>query len=286
MKDKLSLLAVAAIWGSTFIVVKDVANEVDPFVLLTWRFAIASVLLLIIIKFKKKDPLSFLKWGVLTGVIQFMTYAPQAVGLKYTSASNSAFITGLFIMFVPIAEFIINKRKPQKKDIIVTVVALIGLWILTGGINQMNFGDVVTLITAAAIGFYIVVSAKALDKGAGALEITFQQTSVVMLISLTISIFRDTELIIKDPQIIASAFYLAIFGTVIAYVVQNRALERLTPIMVSLIVSTEPFFALLFAWVFSFESFDPIKLLGGCIIVTAILIGEIGWSEFKNFKSV
>src|SRR5690348_16387619 len=97
-----SLLYVAAIWGSTFIVVKDSLRNIDPIVMVGYRFLLAALFLLIFLIIKKKVFWKNLIPGIVLGILLWLIYIPQTVGLLYTTAANSVFITGLFVAFVPI----------------------------------------------------------------------------------------------------------------------------------------------------------------------------------------
>ena len=108
-----SLLFIAIIWGSTFIITKQAIENIPVFSFLTLRFAVASVLLLIIC-FPRIKHITFqtILDGTILGSVLFLTYAFQTVGLKYTQASVTAFITGLYVVFVPVLSLIILKKNP------------------------------------------------------------------------------------------------------------------------------------------------------------------------------
>ena len=103
----LGLLYASAIWGTTFFIVKDTINYIDPVTLCAYRFFLAALILLPIILKTKKLPFSNLKEGLILGVFLWFIYVAQTIGLVYTSASNAAFITGLFVVFIPIFSLII-----------------------------------------------------------------------------------------------------------------------------------------------------------------------------------
>ena len=275
------------IWGSTFIITKNTVSHYDPFALLTLRFLIASIVLYIWIYKKKLKTSCFLKFGIITGILQFLMYASQTIGLKYTSPSNSAFITGLFIVFIPIVNFLVFQKKPKLQDIIATIIAFIGIWIITGGIQQFNTGDLITLLAAIAYAVYIIVSAYALKKGINPIVLTFQQLLVTALISAAIAFYKKVTFIAPNNHTYISILYLGIFASFLVYVIQNTMLQKVNPILVSIIFSLEPVFALLFSWILKYELFSFTKLIGGGLIFIAIIIPDLKSSSItKNASSV
>lgn len=102
----LGLLYAAAVWGATFFIVKDSLKNVDPVVLVGDRFLLAAILLGTYLLFRRVNVFSHIKYGLILGIFLWLLYVPQTIGLKYTSAANSGFITGLFVAFVPIFAFL------------------------------------------------------------------------------------------------------------------------------------------------------------------------------------
>jgi len=269
------LLYSAAIWGSTFFLVKIVLDSISPLTLLAYRFLLASFLMLIVLKIMKKPLLRDIKKGFALGVILFVVYLPQTIGLKFTTASNSGFITGLFILFVPLMGWVIFRRIPENKKIISVLLALAGLWILTGGPGRINYGDALTLITAFAYGLHILFAGKFMEEGADPYIITFHQFLIVGIFSLIGSILTGGGFKMPSASVIGTIGFLAVFPTLLAFLVQMIAQKFTSPIRVAIIFSMEPVFAALFAWTLGGEEFAAHRGLGGLIIVLAILISEV-----------
>lgn len=266
---------VAMIWGSTFIVIKDSVDGYSPFALIAGRFIIATVLIGAVVIHQKLNPFKYLLIGIIGGIAQFMTFAPQAVGLQTTSPSNSAFITGLFVVFTPILSFVFVKIKPKPIEVLASIIAITGLWILTGGVQNFSTGDFITILTAIAISACLIITKKALDLGVHPLVITFQQLLVTAVISLFIAVVTNAPLIPSNPNVFLSMLYLGVMATFLAFFIQNSVMKSLDSSLVSIVISTEPFFALLFSWAFSFEGFDVVKLIGGLIMLFAIILPEL-----------
>ena len=119
------LFYAAAIWGATFFLVKGALDDIDPVVLVAYRFLLAGFILLVFLKIKGRRPLADIRIGLFLGFILWLLYIPQTIGLGFTTASNSGFITGLFVAFVPIFLKLIFKRSPSKLEVIASIVSLI-----------------------------------------------------------------------------------------------------------------------------------------------------------------
>jgi drug/metabolite transporter (DMT)-like permease len=209
------------------------------------------------------------------GAFLWIQYLCQTLGLKYTTASSSGFITGLFIIFVPLFSLLFFRRKPKAMQLIALGVALCGLWFLTGGLKDINIGDLLTFITAISIGLYILVIDKFVKEKKSIIVLNFQQFFVCTILSfVTILVFR-LPLSIGGGQALAPILYLAIFGNAVGQGLMLLCQRYLKPVTSSLLLSTEPVFAASFSWTLGGEIFVPLKAIGGLFIVASIFLSEI-----------
>ncbi|MCK5004926.1 MAG: DMT family transporter [Candidatus Aminicenantes bacterium] len=276
------LLYSAAIWGSTFFLVKNALNHISPLALIAYRFLIAAFLMFIFLKVKKKKLFRDAGKGLILGIILWVVYFPQTLGLKFTTASNSGFITGLFILFVPIVGWLLFKRIPELNKIFSVVLALTGLWILTGGPGKINYGDTLTLITAVAYAFHILYVGKYMASGSDPYILTFQQFLFVGLFSLAGSLFSEGGLTWSSDSVWWIIVFLAVFPTMSAFLIQMVSQRFTSPLRVAIIFSMEPVFAAIFAWTIGGERFALHRGIGGLIIVAAILVSELPTSKKKR----
>jgi len=158
----LSLLFIAIIWGSTFIIVKQSVENTPVFSFLFMRFALAGMLLILINapKLKAIDK-GVLVDGVMLGMALFLAYAFQTFALKVTSASITAFITGLFVVFVPVLSSVFLRKLPRQEAMIGVVFATIGLAFITlQGKFLVSFGEFLALVCAFFIAIHIILTDK------------------------------------------------------------------------------------------------------------------------------
>ncbi len=268
------LIYCAAVWGATFYMVKDALSGVDPVALVAHRFLL-SALLLAPWALARPSRSRHLKEALLLAILLFLLYAAQTVGLAYTSASNSGFITGLFVIFVPLCLFFFFRKSPTVVQWVSSVLALIGLWMLTGGIPSVNFGDVITLVAAATYAAHLLATDKFVRADADAVVLAFHQFWMTGCMALMFCLATSRSLAVSGDKAAGTIAFLAAIPTLSAFFIQMWAQKFTAPIKVSLIFSLEPVFAALFAWTLGGEAFVPARAAGGGLIVAAMMAGEL-----------
>jgi drug/metabolite transporter (DMT)-like permease len=210
-------------------------------------------------------------------------YIPQTIGLGITTASNSGFITGLFVAFVPIFLLTIFRRKPTVMEVIASIVALIGLWVLTGGMTKVNAGDILTLLAAMAYALHLLLADKYMKADIDPYVINCQQFLLVGIFGLITALIFDLPLTYGSTATLWTVIFLALFPTMSAFVIQLVAQKIASPIRVSLIFAFEPVFAGLFAWTLGGETFILRGAIGGLFIFIALILS--GLSQRNNRKN-
>lgn len=272
---EIGLLYAAAIWGATFFIVKDVLGQIDPIVLVGYRFAFAGIILAGYLAIKRTPMLTGLKDGVILGVILWALYIPQTIGLGYTSAANSGFITGLFVVIVPILAYALFRKKPSPWEAVALLLSLAGLWFLTGGISGMNFGDLITLIAAFFYALHLLYCDKYMKAGRDPIVISVQQFLLVGVLSFATAWVCDLPFSMGDRTTVLTVIFLTLLPTLSAFLVQLYAQKLTSPFRVSLIFALEPVFAAIFAWTLGGEQFVIRSAAGGLLIFIAMIVAEL-----------
>ena len=131
----LALLTTTALWGSTFFIIRDNITTVEPITHLAYRFLIASFCLgSFLVIFKRKKIFSNFKQGVFLGIPLFIFFFLQTLGLRYTTAVKSGFITSLLVIYVPILNYIIWRKLPAIRHVVAIFIAVAGILLMTNGI--------------------------------------------------------------------------------------------------------------------------------------------------------
>lgn len=281
IKADLALLGVTIGWGASFILTKNALASLATFNFLAIRFILAFVVSAIIFyKNLKNIDKNTLIYGTFIGFILFAGYAIQTIGLNYTTASKSAFITGFSVVLVPIFSALLLKAFPERAAIMGAVLALIGLGLLTlDGNLALNIGDLLTVIAALGFAMHIITVGKYTVK-VDSIALAVIQIGVVGLLSLITSLIIEVPIIPVGTGVWVNIFILSLICTSGAFIVQNAAQKYTTPTHTALIYTGEPVFAAIFAYFMSGEILKPRGLFGAFLILMGMLVAEI---DIKGF---
>ena len=264
----------AAVWGATFYLVKDALAGVDPVALVGYRFLISAACLLPWV-LPKKNKAALLKEAGILAFFLVSLYLSQTVGLGLTTASNSGFITGLFILFVPLFMLLFFRQPPTLQQWAAVALAVAGLLLLTGGPRSFNRGDALTLVSAAAYAAHLLATDRFVKGTADTVLLAFHQFWMTGLACLALMGAAGLPYRVAGVRSGGVILFLAVFPTLSAFFMQMHAQRRTNPVKVSLIFSLEPAFAAVFAWTLGGEAFRPASAAGGGLIVAAMMLGEL-----------
>jgi len=269
-----AMLTAAIVWGSTFIVIKKSLIGMHAVTLVCYRFALASLFMGVILIFLRKKPWKNLKEGLILGLLLFISYVTQSLALYYMMVVDAGFISGLFVIFVPIFSFACGREKLRWNFIVATILAAIGLWSVTGGIESFKWGDSLMLVSALFFALHILY-ADFVVKKCDIWVLNFQQFLVVALASFFGILLFELPWTISSWNIAWGILYLSLFANVLGYAVQLGAQKTISPTMCALILSLEPVFAAIFAWTIGGEEIIMADIVGGVMIIAAIICAQI-----------
>jgi len=281
----LLLLLVTVVWGSTFTVIKGIINETNEYFLVFARCFIAFVPMIIYLIVKEKKSLfhfpSFIR-GIILGVLLGIIYSSQVIGLNYTTAGQSAFITGIAVILVPFFLFLFWKQKFNLFELIAIVIVFLGLFLLTFTPGKdINKGDIVTLLTALTCAFHFILAGKFVQKSEILSLITYQFAGATT-ITLLAFIISDNNWNTMSEKTWYSILYLGIFGTLFCYFVYVWAQKFVSPMFIVLTFSLEPVFASFFGYWIMGEIMTLKELAGAAFIVSGILFYKYKQHRLKN----
>lgn len=284
-----TLVFVTLIWGSTFVMVKDVLAHVSPMILLASRFAIGAValaLMLFLLRRWRGFTMREVAWGVVVGVALWGGYALQTVGLQWTSASNAGFLTGMSVALVPILGVPILKQVPSRWAWVGVLLAITGLAMLSLRFDEgvsVNIGDLLVLGCAVAFTFQIVLISYVAHFG-DAVRMTLVQILVAGILSAVSAAFFEQPSAGLSAEIWASIAFLGIVVTAMTIVVM-MTVQRFTPAAhAALIFTLEPVFAAIFGMWLQGDRLSLLGWLGAALILCGMLVAELGpyaWAKFK-----
>lgn len=270
----------ALIWGATFVIVKSALGDISTMFFLALRFGLAALCMLVLFwpSFRRAGRRKvFAGWmgGALAGVFLWAGYVLQTFGLKYTSAGKSGFITGLYIVLVPLLSALLYRRIPRMAELLGILVAAAGLTLLTipSFDFRMNRGDVLTVGCAVAFALHLIVlgyySQRELFQA-----VAFGQIAAAALFS-GLSLLAESPRVHWSPGVWMAIVLTGVFGTALAFAVQTWAQQFTTATRTALIFALEPVFALVTAVGLTGETMTGAGLLGAALILAGILMVEL-----------
>ncbi len=273
-RAELYLFATTFIWGSTFVVVKAGSENISSSLFIALRFGIGSLIFAIFLaKQLKTITLQTFKKAIFLGVMLGVGILLQNQGIYHTTASKSAFITGLMVIFTPIAQLIIEHKAPKTGNLIGVVIVTYGLYLLTSPSgSEINYGDILVLIAAVIFGIFIVYL-DIFSKTENVLHLAFLQVTITTLIALAVVPFETIQFI-PSTHLILSLLYMGTFATVFTTYIQTRYQKDTTPTRAVIIFTIEPVIASVLAYFFLNELLGIVGILGASLIVVGILISE------------
>lgn len=282
LKAHLLLLAATFVWGSTFIVIKSALADSTPLVFNAVRMAFAAlVLCAIFFRPLRALPVGALRAGFQIGTLMWLGYEFQTVGLLYTSASKSAFLTGISVVLVPLFLAIFWHRHVNRYTLAGVCAASIGLYLLCVPAApalspaSLNRGDLFTLGCAVAFAFQIIVVGRSAQHYGFAhlVPVEIAVCALWMLVSIPIA---DRHGFIRfTPALLWALAITALLGTVASFIIQAWAQRFTPPTHAALIFSLEPVFAGLTSYVVIGERLGTRALLGAALILVGVLASEL-----------
>ena len=269
---QIALLLTTIVWGATFPATKAALEQISPLSFLFLRFALGLMVVLAVLLLLRKrlisDALTVRSSLIATGWL-FLGYVLQTIGLRFTTASNSAFITVLYVVFVPL-----YLRRLGLHTRLSNGIALIGLWLLVRPTASANWGDLMTLASAAAFAAHMVC----LERFTRVMDATslFTWQLFFMAIGLlgvmwweqpTASMFQPSRTLIVG-LVVTGLLATGAFG------VQMWAQRLLPAQQVALLFAAEPAVAAWLAWYFLGETLDVTGWLGSVMILGGVLLGS------------
>lgn len=272
----ISLLVVVAVWGYTFVAIKDALALITPFNFLAVRFIISLLLLVLIFRKElKRITGSELKGGAVIGVFLFLAYAFQTTGLRYTTASNAGFITGFSVVLVPVFSSLFLKSVPDRASIAGVLLSAAGLFLLSyNGSFTLNKGDILVFFCAIAVAMHIL-SVGYYSGRNSAVRITMVQIAVVTLLSVLCALLSGRPEIPRQTSVWGAIVVCSVFATVGAYLVQNTMQRFTSPTHTALIFSVEPVFAGIFGYCLLGETLSANAVTGCALILAGMCISEL-----------
>ncbi|KGN38490.1 permease [Knoellia subterranea KCTC 19937] len=278
------MLAVTAVWGSTFFLIRDLVEHVPSADFLAVRFGIAAVLMFAVFR---RQTLALtrreLTLGAALGVLYAVAQLLQTVGLETTAASVSGFLTGTYIVLTPVLGALLLRDHVPRAAWVAATIAMVGIGVLSLQGLAMGFGEALTLGSAAVYALHILALGRWSTPGT-ALGLSTVQAAVIAVVCLLPALPGGVALPATGGQW-ASLLYMAVFAGAGALIAQTWAQAHLTATRAAIVMAMEPVFAALFAVVLGGESLTWRLLLGGGLVLTAMYLVELRGTDHDDTVS-
>lgn len=278
----LILASVAFIWGATFVFVKRALADISTVYFLAVRFSLATACMVVMFapRLRQIDADCFrrgFQGGLLVGLFLWLGYMLQTFGLKYTSAGNSGFLTGFYIVLVPLIGACLYRRWPQPREMIGVLAATAGMAVLTfpslDRSFRVNTGDLLTIGCAVAFAFHLLVL------GYYSRRELFEAVALGQIVCA--AALSAASLTVEHPRaqwtgsVVFAIAVTAVLATAVAFALQTWGQQYTTATRTALIFALEPVFALVTAVLIGGEPLTLPAIVGGSLILSGILAVEL-----------
>jgi len=275
-----ALMVNTLIWGSTFVLVKQALHDVSPILFLALRFTLAAVALLVLFRGSWSHPRN-VRWsltgGALAGLFLFSGYAFQTIGLQFTTAPKSAFLTGLTAVMTPLLATLVYRKRPRAIEIGGVLLATGGMALMTlpgGAATAINRGDLLTIGCAVCYAAHILTLNRYSAKASFELLAT-GQIAVSALLAWSLCRGMETPHIRWTLGVWAAIAITGLFATALAFTFQAWAQRYTTSTRTALIFMLEPVFAWITSYLLTGETLSARAAAGAALILAGILVVEV-----------
>jgi drug/metabolite transporter (DMT)-like permease len=294
------LVGVTAVWGWTFVMVKDAVALLPPLPFLAIRFAIATVVMALgtwIMRSRRtgRGPAAprasaraSMSAGLIMGAFLGAGYVFQTFGLQRTTASNAGFITGMFVVLVPILQALVWRVWPEWRAALGAGVAALGLFLLSGGAAELHLiGDGLVFLCALSFSAHILATSRyARRHDAGVLTVV--QLGVVAIMSTALALLglaagEPLSLgAVREPEVLLALAVTALLASAAAFYIQTFAQRYASPTRTAIILTMEPVFAGLFGYLLADERLTLAGWAGAAAILCGMLLSELRWPKRRR----
>jgi drug/metabolite transporter (DMT)-like permease len=271
----LFLVAVTAVWGWTFVLVKNAITQYPTLPFLQLRFLVALLVMVILVR--RLPSRKELLVGLLAGAVLAAGYLTQTLGLKLITPGNAGLITGLLVLFTPLIDRLFGVPL-RRRTIIAAICAVVGIGMLTGGPSGFGLGDVLVVACAVLFALHIVLLSR-WSPGLASAPLAMVQMGACALI---FTAGGSWSLRAPSPQVWIAIVITGVFASALAFYIQTWAQAHLNASRTALILAMEPGWAVAAAVVLAGQRFGLLQAAGAALVLAAIVGHELAPLKFKT----
>ena len=270
------IVLVALFWGSTYFLTKMAVAELESFNLTALRFGTAFIITaLFFFKRIRKADRTVIKYSIILGVLAVIAVLSMTFGVQYTTASNAGFLISLSVVMIPLISVVVLKKKIKAKLLLSVVLATIGIVCLT--LNEqltINKGDILCILCAASFAVQVLIMER-IPKSADSVAIGALQLGITAVVNFILSFFLENFTVPSDLKVWGVIVILGVFCTAFCYIIQIYALKNTSAIQAGIILSLEPVFSAIFAYIFLGELLSKQGYIGAILLFISVILAGI-----------
>jgi drug/metabolite transporter (DMT)-like permease len=270
----LFFVGVTAVWGWTFVVVKNAIAEYPTLPFLQLRFIVALLVMAVLVR--RLPTRRELLVGLVAGTVLAGGYFTQTAGLSLISPGNAGLITGLLVLFTPLLDRVFGVPL-RLRTIVAVIVAVIGIGMLTGGPSGFGLGDVLVIVCAVLFALHIVLLSR-WSPGLRSAPLAMVQMGACALI---FSAGGTWTLRLPSSSVWIAIVITGVFASALAFYIQTWAQAHIDASRTALIIAMEPAWAVAAAVVLAGQRFGLLQAAGAALVLAAIVGHELAPVKFK-----
>lgn len=270
------IVLVALFWGSTYFLTKMAVAELEPFNLTALRFGTAFIITaLFFFKRIRNADRTVIKYSIILGVLAVIAVLSMTFGVQYTTASNAGFLISLSVVMIPLISVVVLKKKIKAKLLLSVVLATIGIVCLT--LNEqltINKGDILCILCATSFAVQVLIMER-IPKSADSVAIGALQLGITAVVNFILSFSLENFTVPRDLKVWGVIVILGVFCTAFCYIIQIYALKNTSAIQAGIILSLEPVFSAIFAYIFLGELLSKQGYIGAILLFISVILAGI-----------
>lgn len=270
------IVLVALFWGSTYFLTKMAVEELEPFNLTALRFGTAFIITALFFFKRIRDAdRTVIKYSIILGVLAVIAVLSMTFGVQYTTASNAGFLISLSVVMIPLISVVVLKKKIKAKLLLSVVLATIGIVCLT--LNEqltINKGDILCILCATSFAVQVLIMER-IPKTADSVAIGALQLGITAVVNFILSFFLENFTVPRDLKVWGVIVILGVFCTAFCYIIQIYALKNTSAIQAGIILSLEPVFSAIFAYIFLGELLSKQGYIGAILLFISVILAGI-----------
>ena len=264
-----------AVWGWTFVVVKNAIAEYPTLPFLQLRFILAFLVMAVLVR--RLPTRRELLVGLAAGSVLAVAYLTQTLGLSLISPGNAGLITGLLVLFTPLLDRVFGVPL-KRRTIVAVIVAVIGIGMLTGGPSGFGLGDVLVIVCAVLFALHIVLLSRWSPRLSAAPLAMVQMGACALIFSAG----GTWTLRMPSTDVWIAIVITGVFASALAFYIQTWAQAHIDASRTALIIAMEPAWAVAAAVVLAGQRFGFLQAAGAALVLAAIVGHELAPLKFKT----